>query len=366
MYTPDFGLRFLVEPSGNSLTPDERKMLSELRPVGILLRKRNFREDLPYKEWIAALSDLLKDVVSASGRKNLIISIDHEGGRVVRPPLPITRFPYASRWREASKEVGHAHGRELLSLGINLSFAPVVDIHSNPKNPVINQRAFGRTAEEVIQYAIPYLNALREEGILTCAKHFPGHGDTEVDSHWTLPVLNRSKDELMSRELIPFKSAIGAGVPMIMTAHIVATAIDSVAATFSETFLKDILCRELGYQGLIIADALGMHAVRGDLDKQSVIAKGLAAGLDIFAVVGDNVSIETAVAINEECKKLFRDNIISEEIFKKSEEKIIPFLAQCEVTEPYLLSEEVLSSHAALVKSLEGKSEWDLTVPGFE
>jgi beta-N-acetylhexosaminidase len=180
--SPQFGHRFIVEPSGPVLLAKEKKLLAELKPAGVMLRKRNFVEGEPYEKWLAAYRALVEDLRKAAGGDRLILSIDHEGGRVVRPPEPITRFPYAARWADRSREVAEAMAAELRSLAINTVFGPVADIHSNPANPVINQRAFGRTPEEVLSGAIPYIEVMEAEGILPCPKHFPGHGDTHIDS----------------------------------------------------------------------------------------------------------------------------------------------------------------------------------------
>jgi hypothetical protein len=211
---------------GVTLDDRDRALLGDLRPAGVILFKSNFNHDAPYDRWLESHAKLIDAIRQAAGRDRLFIAIDHEGGRVCRTPPPITRYSYAARWAATAEDVGEAMGRELSSLGVNLSFAPVLDIDSNPANPVIGERAFGRTPEQVISAAIPFMQGLERHGVRACGKHFPGHGDTKADSHSELPVLELSLEEIEVRELKPFAAAIGAGVGMIMTSHIMFTAID--------------------------------------------------------------------------------------------------------------------------------------------
>ena len=169
----------------------DRALLADLKPAGVILYKSNFRHGEPYRDWLEGHERLIAAVRRAVGRERLFIAIDHEGGRVCRTPAPITRFSYASDWADRAAEVGRAMGRELASLGINLNFAPVLDIHSNPANPVIGARAFGTTSDAVIGAALAFVAAMQKEGVMACGKHFPGHGDTDKDSHYALPVLQQ-------------------------------------------------------------------------------------------------------------------------------------------------------------------------------
>jgi beta-N-acetylhexosaminidase len=363
----DTGLRFIVEPQGIALTELERSQLRELRPAGVMLRKRNFATDFPYEAWLEQLTSLLGDIREACQRDNLIISIDHEGGRVVRPPLPITRFPYASRWREQSFAVGRAHAEELISLGINLTFSPCVDIHSNPDNPVINARAFGRTAEEVVAYAQEYIRGLNEFPIGSCIKHFPGHGDTATDSHWGVPVVQRTRDEIYARELAPFRALVASGIDLVMTAHIVAPAIDTERATISRVFLHDILRAEFGFSGVIVADALGMHAIKDELLTGSFIKAATKATLDLFLVVGDDVSIATAVTMKNNLETALQEDRACAVEHELAIARISAYIKKLPSAQaPYALNADTFARNMALAQSLEGRQEWDLIVPGFE
>ncbi|RMG39643.1 MAG: glycoside hydrolase family 3 protein, partial [Candidatus Dadabacteria bacterium] len=235
----DIGLKFIIEPSGPSLTDDERYLIKHLQPAGVMFRSRNFLQDAPYNEWLSCYRELVAEIRSLIKRKHVILSIDHEGGRAIRPPAPITRFPYAIKWADSIETVTEMIAIELRALAINLNFAPVADIHSNPDNPVIGPRAFGSTAAEVTEKCLLFLKTLRANGISGCPKHFPGHGDTHTDSHFELPVLELPPDKLKERELVPFKTLINSGADIVMTAHVLYPLIDpNHPATLSEVILK--------------------------------------------------------------------------------------------------------------------------------
>lgn len=176
-------------------------------------------------------------------------------------------------------------GRELASLGINLSFAPVLDIHSNPANPVIGLRAFGNTSEVVIRAGLDFMKALQAEGVLACGKHFPGHGDTAQDSHRELPVLKQDLAALRARELQPFAAAIEAGIPMLMTSHILLPSVDAAGpVTLSARFNQQLLRDELKFAGVIISDDIGMHAVSQLFGDPQAAVRLIQAGADMLMV----------------------------------------------------------------------------------
>jgi beta-N-acetylhexosaminidase len=267
------------------LDPRDRALLADLRPAGVVLFKSNFLQDAPYDEWLASHARLIADVRAAVGRERLLIAIDHEGGRVCRTPPPITRFSYAARWAGQAAAVGQAMGAELASLGLNVDFAPVLDIHSNPANPVIGLRAFGTTAEAVIPAGLALMQALTAQGVIPCGKHFPGHGDTSQDSHRELPVLHQDLVALRERELKPFIAAIKAGIPLLMTAHILMPQIDAAnPVTLSPRFNQQLLREELGFQGVIVTDDIGMHAISERFRDPQEAVRLLQAGADLIMV----------------------------------------------------------------------------------
>ena len=263
----------------------DRALLQDLRPAGIILFKSNFLHNEPYERWLASHERLLADVRAAIGRERIFIAIDHEGGRVCRTPSPITRFAYAQRWAASAGAVGRAMGIELASLGVNLNFAPVLDIHSNPANPVIGARSFGNTGEQVSLAGLAFMRAMQREHVLACGKHFPGHGDTDTDSHRELPVLNQDLAGLRARELQPFRAAIEAGIPMIMTSHLLLPKLDPVEpVTLSRWFGQDLLRGELGFRGVVVSDDIGMHAVSRMFVDPTAAVRLMLAGTDLMVV----------------------------------------------------------------------------------
>jgi beta-N-acetylhexosaminidase len=265
---------------GPTLDAEAASLMAEVRPLGVILFRRNITSVSQLRELTSALR---------RERPDLLIAIDHEGGRVHRMPSDFTHFPPSLVMaRNGSpgllREVAVAHARELRDAGFNLTFSPVLDVHTNPANPVIGDRAFGTTPEEVIHNALPYMQGLVEGGILSCGKHFPGHGDTAVDSHLELPVLPASThgtDRLRSLEFRPFARAISQGVPMIMTAHVVCEALDrDRPATLSPLAIDGCLRRELGFDGYVVSDDLEMKAIASHYSVGRAAVLSILAGCD--------------------------------------------------------------------------------------
>jgi beta-N-acetylhexosaminidase len=238
-----------------------------------------------------------------------LVAIDHEGGRVLRLGEPFTPFPPAAavgrtRHPDLAYRVGRAMGQELAGVGIDLNFAPVLDVNSNPANPVIGDRAFGADPELVSAMGIALMRGLHDGGVLSCGKHFPGHGDTEKDSHLELPIVRRSRTELERTELVPFRAAITAGVPMLMTAHVLYPAFDpDQPATLSRKILTDVLRGELHFDGVVASDDLAMRAITGQQSIAGAAVSALRAGADALLVcqelgraVEAFAAIEAAVA----------------------------------------------------------------------
>jgi beta-N-acetylhexosaminidase len=365
-----FGTKFVVEPESTQLSDSEKRLLSRLRPIGILFRKRNFVQGADYSAWLTNHEELCRELKETIGREHLIFCIDHEGGRVIRPPLPITPFPYAARWLEEVSAVAKAMAIELRSIGINVNFAPVADIHSNPDNPVINERAFAATAAAVTQASVKFAATLMENEVTACAKHFPGHGDTKHDSHFDLPVLQSSLDELRKRELVPFQALIDMGIPMVMTAHILFPQIDAKnQATVSSKILNDLLRKEMGFSQVVIADALGMKAVSSEIESLETTARALNATMDLFLVAGDNVNLESALRIAKQMQTALQKGLVSEETLVESCKRIdrlVLGLPQHPVVE---IDEQIFADHKKLSDKLAERmsfSSFEMRVPGFE
>lgn len=342
------GLHFAIglQPSP-TLTEHDRTLLTRLNPAGIILFKPNFAHGEPYETWLQTLRQLLDDCRECIGRERIMIGIDHEGGRVIRTPPPITHYAYAREWVDASASVGEAMGIELRSLGMNTDFAPVVDVHSNPDNPVIGARAFATTPEAVIAAALRFVQAMEAQGIATCPKHFPGHGDTAVDSHHGLPVVDYTLDELRGRELLPFKAMIEMGARMIMTSHILFPKIDAdVPATMSRRIVKGILRDELGFEGVVVTDDIGMGAVREMFNRPDAAVKMMNATTDIIDICAYGTDTMHALEIANHIADGLKSGTVSRDELDASAERVEKLLSQLPQHEVTALEPSVFSEHA--------------------
>jgi beta-N-acetylhexosaminidase len=366
----DSGLQHIVELSSHAVSLEEAEQLATLRPSGVMFRSKNFLQDAPYHEWIDAYRILIQDIQAAIGRPNIFVSIDHEGGRVIRPPEPITRFPYAIYWKENFDAVIEAMAIELQSLGINLVFSPIADIHTNPSNPVIGPRAYATTPHEVAERAKRALHIFSAHGLLSCAKHFPGHGDVSSDSHRSLPVCTRSLAELESQELIPFRALIEDGIASVMTGHLLFPSIDATnLVTLSPIFLRDILRKHLNFPGLVVSDALGMSAIAGSLTKEDIAIRAVDAGVDLLLFVGDAICLSDALLADKAVQqKASRDETFHKKI-QASVAKIESVMLQLSTPCVSQLDNSVFEAHHKLAQSIPSTLEWgagNLHFPGFE
>lgn len=338
------GLRPTVD-----LHPDDRRLLAALRPAGVILYRGNFAADVPYADWHARLAALIAAVRDAIGRDRVLIGVDHEGGTVLRAPSPITPYGFARRWADRAADVGRAMGVELASLGINLNFAPVIDIDSNPANPVIGPRAFATDADGVIEGARAFTAAMQAEGVLACPKHFPGHGDTAVDSHLGLPVVDADRAALAARELRPFAAMVREPIHLIMTAHILYPAIDpGVPATMSRVLVDGILRGELGYRGAVVTDDLGMRAVSDLFDAPGACARVLASGTDLIMICSHWTSTDRAYAMVDDLERARAAGELGDDVVATADARVDALLAAATMPAPRLLDGEVLAAHAAL------------------
>ncbi len=353
------GRHFLIGlQKSASLTPHDLRLLSSLRPAGIILFRENFKHGVPYEEWLSSLGQLIRSARECVEREELLVTIDHEGGAVFRPPPPITNFGPASKWATKSGEVGAAMGVELRSLGINLNYSPVVDIHTNTANPVIGGRAFGEETGIVVESARNFLVALEREGIIGCPKHFPGHGDTNVDSHFELPVVRRSLDELRRRELVPFAAMIQAGAKIIMSAHIFYPAIDpGHPATLSRLLLNDVLREELGFEGVITTDDIGMGAVSTLFDEPGITARVLQAGCDLIIVSAHWTDTDRAIGLAQGLLDSLQNGDLSPKLFEASQARIKRLLQAAPIYSINALPDAVFTAHGALAEQVSELGE---------
>jgi beta-N-acetylhexosaminidase len=272
---------FIVGCRGESLSRDEQLIFEEYGFGGFIL----FRENCRVPRQISSLCRSLWD----TGPNNPpFLAIDQEGGQVHRLPPPFTHFPPAAligakRNPDLAYHCGRATAAELALVGINLNFAPVLDVNSNAANPIIGDRAFGAEPKLVIDLSLAWMRGLRDGGIIPCGKHFPGHGDTEKDSHLALPAVEKSLDELKAVELQPFAHACAAQIEALMTAHVRYNALDPrLPATLSEPIVIGVLRHRLGYDGLVFSDDMEMKAISDNFASNDAAALAARAGINVL------------------------------------------------------------------------------------
>ena len=269
--------------SGLELTPDERAFFNELQPWGYIVFKRNIET----KEQVLRLTDSLRAI---SGRADVPILIDQEGGRVARLRPPVWRLPppawtFAEIYErdvETAEEAAALNSRliaaELREIGINVSCSPCIDLLHDDGHGIIGDRALGREPHQIVQLARAVAEGLMDGGVLPVIKHIPGHGRAKTDSHLELPVLDTEHEELSRSDFVPFRSLND--MPMAMTAHVVYTAIDDErCATWSSRLIHNVIRGEIGFDGLLMSDDVGMSALAGGFDERTY--RSLVAGCDV-------------------------------------------------------------------------------------
>jgi beta-N-acetylhexosaminidase len=275
------GQMLMIGLRGESLTSEELSHVERYSFGGFILFSHNCCET-------KQLVSLCRELWNTGREFPPFIAIDQEGGRVHRLPKPFTHFPpMAIVGQRGDSDLAHAIGRataaELATVGINLNFAPVLDVNSNAKNPVIGDRSFGADPANVIRLSEKWIQGLREGGIIPCGKHFPGHGDTDKDSHVDLPVVNRSLPELEAVELPPFVHACRNRIETLMTAHVLYRALDpEFPATLSHRILTGLLRQRLGYDGVVFSDDMEMRAIGGNYADEEAVALSVRAGIDVI------------------------------------------------------------------------------------
>jgi beta-N-acetylhexosaminidase len=283
------GQMFLVGFDGYSVPAPFKEAIQQYNIGGTIYFKRNVQSPAQ----LAELSNEIQFSCRTKDTPPLIISIDHEGGKVNRLVKPFTKFPGNDYLGEIGSpklafEFGLVIAKELKSIGINMNYAPVVDILTNPNNPVMKNRCFGDEPEICGRLGSAVSRGMQKIGVAAVAKHFPGHGDTKDDSHFTLPVLNKSLKELDELELIPFKRLVKSRVEAIMTAHILNKAIDpKYPATLSEKTIDGILRKQMRYNRLIISDDMEMKAISDNYGANEAALLAIKAGCDILIYRGD-------------------------------------------------------------------------------
>ena len=320
------------------IRPLIRKLIKEYHIGSFILFKVNLENESQSKKLVSDLKEIAAELEAPP----LMLCIDQEGGKVERFSFNRGKLKNNIDIKSCKESYGKGLviGKELKNLGINCNLAPVVDVNSNPGNPVIGSRSFGSDAHDVARKSVAFMKGLHEHGIAATAKHFPGHGDTSTDSHLSLPIVWKTKYELEKLELIPFKEMIKNGVDIIMTAHIALPRLDStkvvsrkdgkeiyLPATLSKVILTNLLRKELGFNGIIMTDAMEMKAISEHFGSIDSVVLSINAGADIICMP---VNLNDEKQIDEELGKIYdaidnkiKNGTINKERIDNSYERII-------------------------------------------
>jgi len=315
------GQLMMVGVDGEAISTEMEDLIQKEKVGGIILLPKNISS-------AEQTVRLLNDIKKANGANEipLFLSVDEEGGTISRLPsefkgLPTTREIGSMNDPGFSYEVGQFLGKQVKSFGYNMNMAPVLDVDSNPDNPVIGDRSFSSEAEIVANLGVATMKGIQEEKVIPVVKHFPGHGDTSVDSHLALPILDADMERLNSLELIPFKKAIKEGADAVMTAHILFPKIDSShPATLSKKVVTGILREELGFEGVIITDDLTMGAIRTSYSAGQAAVRAFLAGHDILLICHEYDNYYMAI---QAMKEAVTSGKISEEQVDESVYRIL-------------------------------------------
>ena len=305
--------------NGSEYNDDMDRLINEYKVGGVILFARNIEDS-------NQMIDLTRALQENNNNLPLFISIDEEGGRVSRLPDDVEKFPSAFTIglindQQTAYENGKEIGYTLKRLGINLDYAPVLDIYSNENNTVIGDRAFSTEESIVSTMGIATMEGIEDSDIIPVVKHFPGHGDTEVDSHYGLPIVYKTLEELRNFEFIPFVKAIESGCDVIMVSHIILNEVDSInPASLSKIVISDLLRKDMGFDKVVITDDMSMGAITSIMSIEEACIKSIEAGCDILLL--GNAYEEIEQVINSIKLNLYNGEI-SEEQINKSVKRIL-------------------------------------------
>ncbi|MFC4776697.1 beta-N-acetylhexosaminidase [Paenibacillus sp. GCM10023252] len=346
------GQLVLVGFQGTEVDSETAAMMSKSHVGGFILYKNNLQSS----QQMVNLLNQLKAANHKSSSIPLWLSVDQEGGLVNRMPDEFTKVPPASdigRVNRPSYTYGiyQAIGKELSAIGFNMDFAPVLDINSNPNNPVIGSRAFGTTPSVVKQQGLSAVKGLSSAQVIPVVKHFPGHGDTSVDSHLALPVVGKSYEQLESFEWKPFKAAIDGGADVVMVAHLLVRQIDhQYPSSMSSKLMTGVLREKLGFKGVIITDDMTMGGISDHYKIGEAAVRSIRAGSDIILIGhGHEQQLEVLRAL----KEALNNNEITEERLDESLYRILRLKSKAKLEDTSLPSADVQRVNEAIQEALK-------------
>lgn len=339
--------------SGTKPNAETDRLINDYRVGGFIFNGKNLSSP---SQTVAYINDL-KEKNHKTNKTPLFFGIDQEGGRISKLPGDLVDIPTNLEIGKVNNpsfsfELGSILGKMVHAYGFNINFAPVLDINSNPKNPVIGDRSFGDNSKIVSELGTQMMKGIQSESIIPTIKHFPGHGDTSVDSHLELPTVHKSLAELEKLELNPFRHAIDEGADMVMVAHLMLPQIDQqFPSSLSKVMMTEILRNQMGFDGVIITDDLTMEAVAGNFDLGNAAVLSVKAGTDIVMVAHD---YEKIIKVISALKKAVEDGVILEERINESVKRILLLKEKYRITDS--ISKEVnINEQNQLIQSVLNK-----------
>ncbi|PIC57429.1 beta-N-acetylhexosaminidase [Sporosarcina sp. P12(2017)] len=348
------GQLILMGVQGPQLDSVAKAFIQDRHVGGIILFTRNF---VSVSQSLSLINDLKQ--ANTNAKTPLFISADEEGGRVTRLPKGLVKTPSNREVGIAENgkyayDVGELIGRKMSAFGLNMNFAPVLDVDSNPDNPVIGDRSYGNDAQLVSKAGIQQANGMASQHVIPVVKHFPGHGDTSVDSHINLPVITHNKERLKNVELLPFKQAIEGGVNAVMVGHLLVEAYDSkTPASFSKIIIQDLLRDELQFDGVVITDDLVMGAIGENYTIGEVAVQSIVAGGDILLVGHRYSPVNELLSALEEA---LNEGVFTEQRINQSVERVLLLKQQYgveDIQREQVNVEELNQQTKKLIKKIE-------------
>ncbi|MDQ4100536.1 MAG: glycoside hydrolase family 3 protein [Chloroflexota bacterium] len=324
------GQSMMFRFEGPVFTDQARAAFAHVKPAGVLF----FADNITSRVQVHALCGELQAEARRLGMPPLLIAVDQEGGLVSRLPADFVTVPSAMAQSATgdpavAEACARITGEQLREVGITLNYAPTLDINLHPENTVIRTRSFGDTVERVIEGGLATIRGLTAAGVIPTVKHFPGHGDTHVDSHLGLPVIDHGLEHLRAVELAPFRAAIAAGVPAVMSAHIVFPALDEHPATLSRPVISCLLREELGFDGVVFTDSLSMTAIAERYGLGDAAVRAKLAGVDVLE---SNEPLAHQVERVEAMTAALVDGRVPETIFRRSAARVATLRERFDVT----------------------------------
>lgn len=309
-------------------------------------------------------AELTKELQDLSASAPLLIAVDQEGGRVARLPPPWTQFPSARTVGQGNSvsmtyRCAEAMAKELLAVGINMNFAPVLDVDTCRENPIIGDRSFGESPTLVAEHGLAVISGLQDQRVIACGKHFPGHGDTNADSHKTLPHVNHTANRLTELELKPFMHAVDNRVASLMTAHVLYTHLDKKRpATLSKDIITQLLRKTLHFEGVVVTDDLEMKGITEHFTVAEAAVKSVSAGSDLVLVCH---SADQQMLALESLVHAVEDGTIKEERLNESLDRLLRLKVHFLLPRTSPHQNEIKAvvgcdAHSALVEELKEKA----------